>query len=319
MRPTAASGFKEFYMIRDLLIAVPKAKLGMAIAIVLGTVLLVCDANAQEQADLIQVKNPILKPIKTISIAAGVSGVVDSVLVSEGDMIQVNAVIAEIRADEAKLSVARAKLALELASAKEKRDVDVRLAEKSAQVAEQELARTLKANTLASDTYPANEVDRYRLVAERASIEIERFRLDQALAMIGRKQAEIELQQSQQVLYRHSIRSSVQAMVVSVDKNAGEWVEPSTKMIEVMSLERLRLEAFVDSGDASRFAKGSKASVTIALSKAPETVDAKVTFVSPTANPVNGQVRIFIEFENPKGAFRPGMSVTASIVRDALP
>ena len=88
-------------MIRDLLIAVPKAKLGMAIAIVLGTVLLVCDANAQEQADLIQVKNPILKPIKTISIAAGVSGVVDSVLVSEGDMIQVNAVIAEIRRSQA--------------------------------------------------------------------------------------------------------------------------------------------------------------------------------------------------------------------------
>ncbi len=306
-------------MIRDLFIDVSRARLGIAIVIVLGTILWVCDANAQEQADLIQVKNPILKPIKTISIAAGVSGVVDSVLVSEGDMIQVGAVVAKIRADEAKLSVARAKLALELASAKEKRDVDVRLAEKSAQVAEQELARTLKANTLASDTYPANEVDRYRLVAERASIEIERFRLDQALATIGRKQAEIELQQSQQMLYRHSIRSSVQAMVVSVDKNAGEWVEPSTKMIEVMSLERLRLEAFVDSVDASRFTKGAKSSVTIALPKEPETVEAKVTFVSPTANPVNGQVRVFIEFENPKGTFRPGMSVTASIVRDAVP
>lgn len=281
--------------------------------------LLTYNGNAQEKNDTISVKNPILKPIRTISVAAGVSGVVDAILVSEGDMVKVNTVVAKIRADEAKLSVSRAKLALELASAKEKRDVDIRLAEKSAQVAEQELARTLKANTLASDTYPANEVDRYRLVAERANIEIERFKLDQVLAAIGRKQAEIELQQSQQALYRHSIRNTVQAMVVSVDKNAGEWVEPNTKLIEVMSIDRLRIEAFVDSGDAVQISKGSKATVSIAVPQQSEMAEAKVTFVSPMANPVNGQVRIFIEIDNPKGTFRPGMSVTASIARNDLP
>ena len=47
-------------------------------------------------------------------------------------------------------------MALATATAKATRDVDIRLAEKSAQVAEQELGRTLKANSLAADTYPAN-------------------------------------------------------------------------------------------------------------------------------------------------------------------
>lgn len=274
---------------------------------------------AQEPAGKIVVKNPILKPIKIISVAAGVSGVIDTVAIAEGDMVQVNSVVAKIRADEAKVSLSKAKLALELAIAKEKRDVDIRLAEKSSQVAEQELGRTLKANSIAIDTYPANEVDRYRLVAERAGIEIERTKLDQGLAAIARKQAELEVQQAQQALYRHWIRSSVQAMVVSVEKNPGEWVEPSTKLIELMSIDRLRVEAFIDSDDATAVAKGSKASVSVAVAKGSGTVEAIVTFVSPTSNPVNGQVRVFIEIENRDNMFRPGMTVTAFILRGESP
>ena len=102
-------------------------------------------ANAQTATDVIVIKNAILKPMQTVSVAAGVAGVIESVLVTEGDIVSVDQTVVRIRCDEAKLSYERAKLALEMATAKAIRDVDIRLAEKSAQVAEQELGRTLKA------------------------------------------------------------------------------------------------------------------------------------------------------------------------------
>ncbi len=271
--------------------------------------------NAQTATDAIMIKNTILKPIQTVSVAAGVAGVIERVLVAEGDIVSVDQTIVKIRCDDAKLNHERATVAFATATAKATRDVDIRLAEKSAQVAEQELGRTLKANSLAADTYPANEVDRYRLMFERSKIEIERFKLDQQLAILAKKQAEIELRQTQQAIDRHSIESSTQAMVVSVEKHAGEWVDPSTKMLELMSIDRLRVEGFLDANDALELKKGQPTNVTIMVSKTPHSLQGKVAFVSPIANPANGQIRVFIEVENQNARFRPGMTVAATISR----
>ena len=265
--------------------------------------------------DLIIVRNSILKPTQTVSVAAGVAGVIESVLVKEGDQVPVRRLLVQIRCDEAKLNHERAILTLETASAKAIRDVDIRLAEKSAEVAEQELGRTLKANQLAPDTYPANEVDRYRLMFERSKIEVERYKLDQQLALFAKKQAEIELRQSQQSIDRHSIASTAQAIVVSIDKHAGEWVDPSDKMLELMSIDRLRVEGFVEANEALELKKGQLASVTITAAKTHQSIQGMVVFISPIANPANGQIRVFIEIENRDSKYRPGMTVAATISR----
>jgi len=272
-------------------------------------------AQAQSESDSMALKNPILKPTQTISVAAGVAGIIDSMLVSEGDEVSIGQSLVRVRCDEAILNREKAQFAFETASAKATRDVDVRLAKKSAEVAEQELARTLKANLLAADTYPPNEVDRYRLMFERSKIEVERYKLDQQLSLIAKKQSEVELKQTQQLIDRHLISSTAQAMVVSVEKHAGEWVDPSTKMLELMSINRLRVEGFVDANDALGIEKGASANVIVSVAKSPRSVSGRVTFVSPTANPANGQIRVYIEIENQGLQFRPGMAASATIPR----
>jgi multidrug efflux pump subunit AcrA (membrane-fusion protein) len=270
-------------------------------------------------AETIELKNAILKPLLTISVAAGVPGVIEQVHVQEGDLIEPNDLLVKIRDDEAVLSHQRAKVALDTAKIKSARDVEIRLAQKSSEVAEQELNRALKANSIAADTYPINEVERYRLVWERAKIEMERTKLDQQLAILSESQAAIELQQSQQSIDRHSSRSQVKGMVVSVDKHSGEWVDPNTKVLEIMSTERLRVEGFVSGNEAVALEKGMSAQVTISLVKSPEpnsspqAIPGKVSFVSPIANPANGQVRVFIEIDNRNSLYRPGLPVTVSI------
>jgi hypothetical protein len=107
----------------------------------------------------------------------------------------------------------------------------------------------------------------------------------------------------------------MQAMVVSVEKHAGEWTDPSTKILELMSIDRLRVEGFVDANDGLELKKGQQASVMITVAKTAQSVPGKVMFVSPIANPANGQIRIFIEVENQESKFRPGMAVAATITR----
>jgi multidrug efflux pump subunit AcrA (membrane-fusion protein) len=284
-------------------------------SVVLACCSLCSSSYAQLASPHITVKTAILKPIQSVSVAAGVSGVIERVLVKEGDLVSNDQVVVRIRCDEAILQHQRAKIALETATAKALRDVDIRLAEKSAQVAEQELGRTLKANALAADTYPANEVDRYRLIFERSKLEVERFKLDQHLAQLALKQAEIETQQTQQAIDRHNICSRTQSMVVAVDKHAGEWVDPNTKILELMSIDRLRVEGFIDANDAIEIEKGQLAIVSFLNGKLQQTQQGVVAFVSPIANPANGQIRIFIEVDNPNAKYRPGMSVSATVPR----
>ncbi len=90
----------------------------------------------------IEVKNTILKSLDTVSVAAGVSGVLAEVIVREGDLVELQAPLARVRDDEAAVVVARAKLALSTAKMKASRDVDIKLAQKSTEVAEKELDRT---------------------------------------------------------------------------------------------------------------------------------------------------------------------------------
>jgi len=295
--------------------AVHPGRCGLTLTLTLFACLFANKLGIAQSEDVIAVRNSILKPTQTVSVAAGVAGIIESVLVKEGDEVTVRQILVQIRCDEAKLNHERAILALETASAKAIRDVDIRLAEKSAEVAEQELGRTLKANQLAPDTYPANEVDRYRLMFERSKIEIERYQLDQQLALFAKKQAEIELKQSQQSIDRHVIASTAQAIVVSIEKHAGEWVDPSDKMLELMSIDRLRVEGFVDANEALELKKGQQASVTVTVAKTHQRTPGKVAFISPTANPANGQIRVFIEIENRDSKFRPGMTVAATISR----
>ncbi|MBM3965955.1 MAG: biotin/lipoyl-binding protein [Planctomycetes bacterium] len=84
----------------------------------------------------ITVKTPILKAPQIISIATGVPGIVEKVLVREGVVVNAGDSLLRIRDDEVRMSLQQADLSLELAELKANRDVEIRLAEKSSEVAE---------------------------------------------------------------------------------------------------------------------------------------------------------------------------------------
>ena len=270
--------------------------------------------KAQElQGSRVEVKSALIKAPQSISVAAGVQGILERVLVQEGDDVHVDSMIAKVRSDDAENQVKRAKLSLEIATLKANRKVDLLFAKKSADVASQELARTLKANEIAPDTYPANEVDRYKLLAEKADLEVERAIVDEQMNGLSRDLMAFELEKAARFLDRHSIRSPSDALVIDVLQNVGEWVEPSDPVVEIISTRTLRIEGLIDSELARRVSRGMKAEVRFHKEDR-QFQNAKLVFVSPTENPVNNQVKLHLELDNSQNLFRPGMSVQVVLI-----
>jgi macrolide-specific efflux system membrane fusion protein len=97
-------------------------------------------------------------------------------------------------------------------------------------------------------------------------------------------------------------------VVVQIKRHRGEWVEPGVAVIRILRVDRLRAEGFLDARHASPTLAGR--SVTLAVNLAgqtPSKFPGKLVFISPEVNPVNGQVRVWAEIENPQLLLKPGL------------
>lgn len=264
----------------------------------------------------VQVENALLKTIESTRLAAEVAGRIDALNVVEGDSVAVDQQLGKIRDTAVKLQVARAKIAVNIAVKKQKNDIDLRLAKKRSEVANSELERAQAANARIPNTYQPKEVDRMQLLAASAMIEIERAVHEQEVSALDALVAQNELLQAENLLARHQIRSPVVGVVIAINKRVGEWVEPGTELLEIVRIDRLRIEGFIKTSAISKQLVGRQASVTVLKGDEERKLEGKVVFVSPDANPVNGQVRVYLEIDNGKGEFRPGMRVNATIAPD---
>jgi len=261
----------------------------------------------------IPVENALLKTMESTTVAAQVSGILSALPIKEGSLITVGQEIGKVRDTAVRLQVERAKTALDIAKKKQTNDIDERLAEKSEAVSLNEYLRAVEANKRVKDTYPLNEIDRLKLVADRAKLEVERAVYNQNMAALDVNLAEIEYSQAQELLDRHRILAPTPGIVVSLEKRLGEWVEPGSPLLKLVRTDRLRIEGFINAQVAIPELMGRSATVMVEREQARQSLKGQVTFISPDANPVNSQVRIFLEVDNQTGDLRPGLRVQASI------
>lgn len=264
----------------------------------------------------VEVQNALLKTIEATSVAAEVVGKVEQVDVVQGNPVKVGQLLGKIRDSAVELQVAQTKIAMATARKKYGSNVELDLARKRAEVATNELERAQNANATIENTYPPKEVDRLKLVAESAEIEIQRAQLEKELANFGVLKAENEYRQACELLARHRIESPVDGVVVAVNRRVGEWVEPGTEFLQIIKIDRLRIEGFIASAAIDENLVDRNARVTVLKGDTEVRVKGKVVFVSLDANPVNGQVRVYLEIDNRKREFRPGMRVRAEIILD---
>ena len=261
------------------------------------------------------VEGAILKTIESTSVAAQVSGMVQMLSVKEGAKVKLNQEIGRVRDTAVRLQMEKSKLSISIAEKKQKSDIDRRMAEKNRAVAENEYQRAVEANQQIKDVYPINEVDRLRLLFDRAGLETERAVHQQAMAALDVAMAEMEYKQSLELSQRHRIVAPCDGVIVALEKRIGEWVEPGTVVVKVVQIDKLRIEGFINALDALPELVGTTARVLIEGTVPLIETSAKLVFISPEANPLNSQVRVFLEVENKNGKLRPGIRPTTIINR----
>jgi len=246
-------------------------------------------------------------------------------------------------------AAAEQKQAGRIAHKKAENEFKVEAATKQRDVAHNELDRALQARKEFEGSISESEIDSRRLTFEHAdlnsrqarfeqeievlqaeaediaartralSIEQARLQVDDAHAKHDVAALQVQLKEKQvdlagDALQRREIHSPIDGTVVRVNRHVGEWMEPGEPCLRIVRLSRLRVEGFVSARFVSRLSPGAKALVTVQTDDSQrEKCEGTVTFISPEIDPVNQEIRIWVEIENVQNRFRPGMHGTMTI------
>lgn len=237
----------------------------------------------------------------------------------------------------------------QIADRKAGNDVSVQASKKAELVAENELKRAVEARRQFVDSVSESEIDNLRLSFERTVLEtkqaefervidglqaeaeaeaanshqlgVERFKLELAQAKVEQRvqdlQAELQQHQLQLAELASSlqiIRSPIDGVIVERYRNLGDWVKAGEPLIRVIRLDRLRAEGFISSDQLDSINVDQKVQLTISRSeKSFVKREGIVKFISRELEPVSGEIRFWVEFDNTSLDVLPGMRLSLSV------
>ncbi|MEK6260501.1 MAG: efflux RND transporter periplasmic adaptor subunit [Planctomycetota bacterium] len=270
-------------------------------------------AGADPSAEL-QIDSALLTLIEHADVSASEAGLLSLLAVKEGETVAEGKPLAKIDDREAKLIRVRAETELKVARALADNDIKVRFAKASVAVADAELKRAMESNLKFPKSVSQTEIDRLKLLADKAVLEIEQAEVDLQQARLSLQIKQHDLERATLALERRTIAAPFPGMVVQWKKQHGEWVEPGTPVMRLIRLNRLRAEAFLASQMLPTNLVGRPAMLVVDVpGKSAAKYEGKLVFVSPEIDPVNGQVRVWAEIDNSDLSLRPGQTATLVI------
>jgi macrolide-specific efflux system membrane fusion protein len=223
-------------------------------------------------------------------------------------------VLAQIDDRDAHLTARKAQYERDIAAKDAANDVQVRFTRKSQEVAQAELRRAIESIEKYRKSVSETEMDRLRLVAQRATLEVEQAELNLDKAKLTYDLKTNDLKIAERTIERRKVLSPLDGMVVQINRRRGEWVEPGAAVLRVVRINRLRAEGLLNARDLRGDLLGRRVALNVTVPGSGESqFTGQVVFVSPEINPVNNQVRIWAEIDNPQLLLRPGLSGTMTI------
>jgi len=267
-----------------------------------------CFGVVARAADALRLDNAVVTLIEQVDVPARLPGVIAELNVREGDRVVRGQLAGRIDDAEARLKAEHVELELLAAKAEAGNELKILAAQKGAEAAKAELQRAVDSQAKYDKSISQTELARLRLTAEKGELESRQARHEIDVAKVALRVKENETAAAKQAIERHQLAMPLDGVVVEVRRRVGEWVEPGMPVLRVVRMDRLRVEAFLEAERVPAALAGSKAELKL---KTPDdkgrTYSGRITFVSPEVNPVNGQVRICAEVDNPDGTLRPGV------------
>jgi RND family efflux transporter MFP subunit len=271
-------------------------------------------APADVRGQTIEADSVLIRLIDQVDVPARAIGALVEVHASEGTVVSKGQLLALIDDTEARLDQQRAEVEVAIASQQATDDVAIQSAKKSSDYARAHYERLSRAERSQPRSVSESELEKARLDAEQGVLEMERAQSDHELAILKKKLAASDLAVAQRNVQVRKIMAPLDGMVLSVLNQPGEWVKPGDKIFRIVRTNRLRAEGFVAADDIREDLRGASVMLWPESAKsASDTFAGKIVFVSPEIDPVNGQVRVWAEVENPAGRLRPGIRTKMTI------
>jgi macrolide-specific efflux system membrane fusion protein len=269
-------------------------------------------------ANQVTISPALVSLIEDIQVPALEAGALTSVSVAEGDFVAQGQLLAQVDDRQPKLDKMAATLQRDAALAKADDDIEVRFSQAAFAVASAELERAVSIDRKSPGGVTQQEIQKLQLAKHRDELQIERSRLEMRIAKMNADVHQAAVASADDALLRRQIISPIDGVVVTLFHERGEWVAAGESVLQLVRIDRLRVEGFLNSTDISPAEIAGRpvaAEVQISQGRAAR-FTGRVVFISPLVQAGNKyRVRAEVEnrTENGQPVLRPGMTAAMTI------
>jgi len=224
-----------------------------------------------------------LRAVDMATIKARVSADVRQVLVREGESVRAGQIVVVTDGTEYEARVAQARGNLDAARA------------------QLEIATKTRDNN--------------RMLVEKGFISRNAF--DNAASQYAAAEANVAAARGamnivQKSLNDTTIRTPISGLVAARYVQPGEKVSPDNKLLDIVNLQKMELEAAVPTSDIVQIVVGQ--TVSVHIEGLPEMFEGKVVRINPSTQAGSRSVLVYVQIANPKNVLRVGMFAEAQLV-----
>lgn len=223
-----------------------------------------------------------LRAVRQASVKAKVGGEVREVLVREGEPVRAGQVL--VRMETADYQARSEQARGQLAAARGQLDIATKARDNNQALLDKGFISKNAFDNAAS-----------QLDIARANVDAARAALDVA----------------QKALADTVIRAPIDGLVASRSVQPGEKVSPDNRLLDVVDLAQMELEAAVPAADIGRVTIGQD--VRVHVEGLTDAFVGKVARISPATLPGSRSILVYIQIDNPQRALRAGMFAQAQL------
>jgi len=276
--------------------------------------------GGQREPGTFRLKGAIVKTPPAIKVPGLQAGLLTEVTIKEGGRVTRGQFLAQIDPTETQLSLEQSKLDHELAVMDANNNTDQDYFQKLLVVATAEVNRSIAANNRVNNSVPVAKLEKQKLEQERAALQLQQANRQLDIAKFRTRLTQSQIKTAEVKLAKTKIVSPVNGLIINVVKQPGEWLQQSETVCEIVSVDRLRVEGFATVEQAAQIKTGMPAKVEFQQPwLKSKSVAGTVTFVAPSANPLNLLVPIWVEIENRDQEIIAGVNGDLVIQTDTSP
>ncbi len=229
-----------------------------------------------------------LRAVDLATVKARVAGEVRDVLVREGEAVRAGQVVARMDTAEYDARVAQARGNLN--SAKAQQEIAAKARDNNAALVEKGFISRNAFDNAAS-----------QYAGAKAGVDAAQGALDLALKQLNDT----------------VLRAPISGLVAARNVQPGERVSTDYKLLEIVNLQKLELEAAVPASEIARVAIGQ--AVSLQLEGLPQSIEGKVVRINPQAQAGSRSVPVYVQVTNPGNQLRAGMFAEGRLVLSSKP